>query len=50
MVARLEQLRPGTAIVRLPVGHYPQVEAPDAVLDAYLRFVGPIDAQRRGAI
>jgi pimeloyl-ACP methyl ester carboxylesterase len=45
MVERLEQLRPGTEIVRLPVGHYPQVEAPDAVLDAYLRFVGPVDAQ-----
>jgi pimeloyl-ACP methyl ester carboxylesterase len=38
MVERLEQLRPGTEIVRLPVGHYPQVEAPDAVLEAYLRW------------
>jgi pimeloyl-ACP methyl ester carboxylesterase len=45
MVARLEQLRPGTQIVRLRVGHYPQVEAPEAVLEAYLRFVAPIDGK-----
>jgi pimeloyl-ACP methyl ester carboxylesterase len=49
MVARLEELRPGTAIVRLPVGHYPQVEAPDEVLEAYLRFVGPIEGALQGA-
>jgi pimeloyl-ACP methyl ester carboxylesterase len=49
MLERLEQLRPGTEIVRLPVGHYPQVEAPGAVLEAYLRFVGPIDAKLRSA-
>ncbi|MFT3696369.1 MAG: alpha/beta hydrolase [Kofleriaceae bacterium] len=39
MVKRLFELRPGTNVVRLPsIGHYPQVEAPDAVLDAYFAF------------
>jgi pimeloyl-ACP methyl ester carboxylesterase len=39
MVRRLLALRPTTQVVRLPgVGHYPQVEAPRAVLDAYLAF------------
>jgi pimeloyl-ACP methyl ester carboxylesterase len=39
MVQRLLELRPQTPVVRLAgVGHYPQVEAPRAVLDAYLAF------------
>jgi pimeloyl-ACP methyl ester carboxylesterase len=39
MLTRLRELRPGTDIVELPsVGHYPQVEAPEAVLRAYLDF------------
>ena len=29
--------------VRLPVGHYPQVEAPREVLTAFLDFVGPLE-------
>jgi pimeloyl-ACP methyl ester carboxylesterase len=41
MVERLLALRPGTDVVRLDVGHYPQVEAPDEVLAAYLAFVTP---------
>jgi pimeloyl-ACP methyl ester carboxylesterase len=41
MVVRLLELRPNTRVVRLAdVGHYPQVEAPDAVLAAYLAFRG----------
>jgi pimeloyl-ACP methyl ester carboxylesterase len=41
MVARLLELRPQTAVVRLAnVGHYPQVEAPEATLAAYLAFRG----------
>lgn len=39
MVDRLLVLRPGTDVVRLDVGHYPQVEAPDEVVRAYLAFV-----------
>ncbi len=39
MVKRLLELRPQTNVVRLPdVGHYPQVEAPEDVLRAYLVF------------
>jgi len=39
MIDRLLELRPATDVVRLPqVGHYPQVEAPDEVLAAYLAF------------
>jgi pimeloyl-ACP methyl ester carboxylesterase len=40
MIARLLELRPSTKVVRLEVGHYPQVEAPDDVLAAYLAFAG----------
>jgi len=37
MVARFRQLVPTGAVVELPgVGHYPQIEAPDAVLAAVL--------------
>lgn len=39
MLDRLLELRPGTDVVRLSVGHYPQLEAPDEVLAAYLPFV-----------
>lgn len=41
MVARYRQLvSPDHFIVELPtIGHYPQVEAPEAVVDAYLRFL-----------
>lgn len=36
---RVLELRPQTKVVRLPnVGHYPQVEAPRDVLDAYFAF------------
>lgn len=39
LVERLLELRPGTEVVRLgDIGHYPQVEAPERVLDAYLAF------------
>lgn len=39
LVERLLELRPGTEVVRIPdIGHYPQVEAPERVLDAYLAF------------
>ena len=39
MVARLREEVPAAGIVDLPgVGHYPQVEAPDKVLAAYLAF------------
>ncbi len=38
MVARLLELRPGTEVVRLEVGHYPQIEAPGEVVRAYLAF------------
>lgn len=34
----LEALNPDIAVTRLDVGHYPQVEAPEAVLSAYLTF------------
>lgn len=41
MVARYRQVvSPDHFIVELPtIGHYPQVEAPEAVVDAYLRFL-----------
>lgn len=42
MVARLLELRPQTKIVRLDVGHYPQIEAPRETLAAYLDFVGTL--------
>lgn len=45
MIERLLELRPGTDVVRLDVGHYPQIEAPRAVLDAYLPFVSAHDAR-----
>ena len=40
MVARYRELVPDPDVVLLPdVGHYPQVEAPEAVLAAFLAFV-----------
>jgi pimeloyl-ACP methyl ester carboxylesterase len=45
MVARYRELVPDADVTELPrIGHYPQVEAPEAVLDAYLEFrsrIGP---------
>jgi pimeloyl-ACP methyl ester carboxylesterase len=39
MVARYRELVPDADVTELPdIGHYPQVEAPDAVLAAYLAF------------
>ncbi|HZP10999.1 MAG TPA: alpha/beta hydrolase [Nevskiaceae bacterium] len=39
MVARYRELVPNPDVVELPgIGHYPQVEAPDAVLRAFLEF------------
>jgi len=39
MVARYRELVPKPDVTMLPrIGHYPQVEAPDAVLAAYLEF------------
>lgn len=43
MLARLLELRPQTEVVRIACGHYPQVEAPDAVLDAYRCFVATLE-------
>ena len=41
MVARYRELIRQPDIVALPdVGHYPQVEAPDAVVEALLGFLG----------
>lgn len=40
MVARYHQIVPNPDVVTLnDIGHYPQVEAPDAVLDAFFSFV-----------
>ena len=42
MVRRYRELIPAPDVVELPgIGHYPQVEAPQAVLDAYLSWVKP---------
>jgi pimeloyl-ACP methyl ester carboxylesterase len=39
MVARYRELIPNADVAELPaIGHYPQVEAPEAVLSAYLEF------------
>lgn len=48
MVARYRELIPHPDVVELPgVGHYPQVEAPDAVLAAVLPFF-TVEAARSG--
>lgn len=40
MAARYRELVPKPDVVSLPgIGHYPQIEAPDAVADAFLTFV-----------
>jgi pimeloyl-ACP methyl ester carboxylesterase len=39
MIARLLELRPGTDVFRLQVGHYPQVEAPKDVLTLFLDHI-----------
>jgi pimeloyl-ACP methyl ester carboxylesterase len=39
LAACYEALVPDPDVVRLPgIGHYPQVEAPEAVLEAFLAF------------
>jgi pimeloyl-ACP methyl ester carboxylesterase len=41
MVARYRELVPNPDVVELPdIGHYPQLEAPDAVLAAILEHFG----------
>lgn len=43
MVSRYRELIPAADVVSLPgIGHYPQVEAPQAVADAFLAFVQPL--------
>lgn len=45
MAARYRELVPNPDIVSLPeIGHYPQVEAPDAVADAFIAFVDRIES------
>lgn len=45
MVARYKELVPKPDVVSLPgIGHYPQVEAPQAVADAFLAFVDRVTA------
>jgi pimeloyl-ACP methyl ester carboxylesterase len=39
MVQRYRELVPNADVCELPkIGHYPQIEAPDRVLDGYLEF------------
>ena len=38
MLQRLLTLKPDADVVRLEVGHYPQIEAPERVLSAWLSF------------
>jgi len=45
MLARLLSLRPDADVVKLPVGHYPQIEAPAQTLAAWLSFVERVLAQ-----
>ncbi|MFY2764666.1 alpha/beta fold hydrolase [Arenimonas sp. MALMAid1274] len=48
IVARWRQLMPGAPVFELPgVGHYPQVEAPDEVLAAYLAFASSLELHAR---
>lgn len=43
MVVRYRELVPNPDVVSLPgIGHYPQVEAPDAVVDAFFAFLDRI--------
>ncbi len=49
MAARYGELVPNPDIVSLPeIGHYPQVEAPDAVADAFIQFVDRVENGSRG--
>ena len=49
MVARYRELVPWPNVVSLPgIGHYPQVEAPDAVVDAYFEFLDRLEASAPG--
>lgn len=46
MAARYKELVPNPDVVSLTdIGHYPQVEAPDAVVDATLEFVNRVEAR-----
>lgn len=48
MVARYRELVPEADVVMLEdIGHYPQIEAPAAVLDAYLQFRDKLQAASR---
>jgi pimeloyl-ACP methyl ester carboxylesterase len=50
MVARFRELVPAAAVVELPgVGHYPQIEAPTAVLEAALRAFAAVATAPRPA-
>ena len=45
MVARYREVVGHGTVVELPgIGHYPQMEAPEAVLEHYLRFVDALPA------
>lgn len=48
MAARYRELVPNPDIVSLPdIGHYPQVEAPDAVADAVIAFADRVESGSR---
>jgi pimeloyl-ACP methyl ester carboxylesterase len=50
MVARYRQLVPRPDVVSLPgIGHYPQVEAPQAVADAFLPFIARLESAKTAA-
>ncbi|HSW11555.1 MAG TPA: alpha/beta hydrolase [Solimonas sp.] len=49
MVARYQEIVPAADAVLIPgVGHYPQVEAPDRVLKAFLEFHDRLSGEKRG--
>ena len=41
LLERWREALPGATVVELPVGHWPQEEAPDTVLEAVRSFLGP---------
>ena len=50
MAARYRELVPNPDVVLLAgIGHYPQLEAPERVLEAYLEFVTPRLVENRSA-
>jgi pimeloyl-ACP methyl ester carboxylesterase len=50
MVARYRELVPSPDTVELPtIGHYPQLEAPDAVVAAFLAFQGTLSHSARSS-